>query len=133
MADFKIRNYTVVSRIDRRLYAVGDWVLPWAIPLRGLGFFVALSIPTWLILNSLGVPFAADTLWIWVCPPAVGAAACHAVRIQNKSLAAVITAHVSYGWWWLRNLTARRSRPVQLHAVIWRPDHPAYHRIDTAA
>lgn len=126
MPDLQARNYTGVSRIDRRLYALGDWVLPVALPFRGIGFFALFAPPIWIALSIAGVELTADTLAFWIGPPAVLAAFAYKLRPQGKSFLDVITAHLSFAWWWVRNASRRRARGVQLQAVLWRPTHSAY-------
>lgn len=122
----KIRNFTTVSRIDRRLYSIGDTVLPFAVPFRGLAYFFLIGVPTWIVLGIAGVELSADTLVYHLSPPVIGAAFLFTLRWQGKSLGAVVTAHLSYAWWWLRNVPGHRPRTVQLAVVLWRPEHPAY-------
>lgn len=125
-AQILLRNFTETKRIDRRLYAIGDWVLPAAIPYRGLGIFIILAVPLWLIYSASGLQVEMDNLWIWLSPPILGAAMGYAVRIQGKSMTAVITANVSFGWWWLRHRNDSRTRTIRLLCVLWRPEHRAY-------
>ena len=125
-AQILLRNFTETKRIDRRLYAIGDWVLPAAIPYRGLGIFLGLAVPLWLIYSAIGLEVEMDNLWIWVSPPIIGATLGYAVRIQGKSMTAVIAANVSFALWWLRHRHDSRSRTVRLLCVVWRPDHRAY-------
>lgn len=121
-----LRNFTEVKRIDKRLHSIGDWVLPFAIPYRGLGLFMVLAIPTWLILSVVGVGLEPGTLWIWLVPPFLGAALAYTLRIQGKSLSAAMEAQVSFAVWWLAHRNDAATREYEVLCVRWVPDHPAY-------
>lgn len=123
---FVLRNYTELKRVERRLHSIGDWVLPFAIPYRGLLAFVLIAIPTWVLLSLLGVQLQLEQLWIWLSPPGLGAAAVYALRIQGKSLPAVLDAHVQHAVWWLAHRNDSRSHEYVLMCLRWVPDHPAY-------
>lgn len=127
--DLVLRNYTEVKRIERRLHSIGDWVLPTAVPYRALGLFVLFAIPSWLLLSAFGVPFEPATLWVWACLPGLLAAAAYTVRIQDKSLPALVETHVRFA---LRRMAHRNdtaTKRVQLLCIRWTPTHPAYQRL----
>lgn len=124
-----LRNYTEVKRIEKRLHSIGDWVLPFAIPYRGLVLFVVIGVPTWLVLNLVDVPLTLDQLYLWIGIPGIGASLAYTLRIQGKSLPAVLDAQVRHSLWWLRHRNNSRPHEYMFLAVIWRADHPAYRAV----
>lgn len=126
--DLLLRNFTETKRIERRLYAIGDWVLPTAVPVRGLVLFLLFAVPLWFIYSRFGLNLSMENLVWWLAPPFFAAALGYAVRIQGKSMTDVLTAQVSFAWWWLRHRGDSRTRTYQLLCVLWRTEHPGYQR-----
>lgn len=125
-AQFVLRNYTETARVERRLYSIGDWILPFAVPVRALVLFLIMGIPLWLTLQVFGVSLGGYGFWIYSGPPGLGAYLLYALRVQGKSMGAVADAHARFVWWWLLHHNDTTTKRFRLLCVAWRPTHPAY-------
>jgi len=52
----QIRTFTSFWALERKLYSIYDFSLPFPISLRVLGVFIGTGIPWWLVMRLLQVP-----------------------------------------------------------------------------
>ena len=66
----ELRTYTSLWQVEKRIYSIYDFSLPFPVPVKVLGPFFLVGLPTWLILNVLGVPFSTPFLYLfYIVPP----------------------------------------------------------------
>lgn len=64
-----LRTHTSLWQTEKRLYKLYDVTLPVPVSLKQLGFFLGFSVPWWIMLNMLSIPFSSPWHLLWIAPP----------------------------------------------------------------
>lgn len=65
----EVKTYTDFWNLEKKLYSIHDISLPFPIPLRAVGIFLALGVPWMFLLATIGVPFAPPWFLLYPAPP----------------------------------------------------------------
>jgi hypothetical protein len=91
-----LRTHTSLWQVEKRLYKVYDYTLPMPVSLKQLGFFLAFTIPWWMILKAVGLPFASPWHLIWLAPPAVATFFASRPVAEGKRLGELVWSQGTY-------------------------------------
>lgn len=64
----QLRTYTNLWNVEKRLYKIYDWALPYPVSVKQLGFALGSGIPWIWLLNMLGVS-GPTWLWLYIAVP----------------------------------------------------------------
>ena len=92
----EIRTFTSFWALERKLYSIYDFSLPFPISLRVLGVFVGTGTPWWLTLWLLHVPITSPWYLIWLIPPAAFAYFGSKPIFEGKTLFQYLRSRIQY-------------------------------------
>jgi TcpE family len=92
----ELYTYTTLWKVERRLYKIYDFTLPMPVSLRQVGAFIGSTIPWFMLLSLLNVPFAAPWHLLWLAPPALFTWYANRPVAEDKSLIEYVGAQLSY-------------------------------------
>ncbi|MFG1824556.1 TcpE family conjugal transfer membrane protein [Microbispora bryophytorum] len=121
-------TYTNIWRIEKRLYKLYDLRLPMPLPVVWIGVFVGVSVPWWVFLYLIGLPFAAPWHVIYLVPPGVLTWLSTRPVIESKRLTELLQSqlrYVSEPRTWCRMAPFDEPDEVALTARVWRTTPPA--------
>lgn len=70
-SSMEVRTFTSFWSLERKLYSIYDFSLPFPVSLRVLGVFFGTGIPWWSLMFVLQVSFNPPWYLLWVIPPAL--------------------------------------------------------------
>ncbi|MEN3537007.1 TcpE family conjugal transfer membrane protein [Microbispora sp. ZYX-F-249] len=121
-------TYTNIWRIEKRLYKLYDLRLPMPLPVVWIGVFVGVSVPWWVFLYLIGLPFAAPWHVIYLVPPGVLTWLSTRPVIENKRLTELLQSQLRYmsePRTWCRMAPFDEPDEIALTARVWRTTPPA--------
>ncbi|MGI5154601.1 TcpE family conjugal transfer membrane protein [Microbispora sp. CA-102843] len=121
-------TYTNIWRIEKRLYKLYDLRLPMPLPVVWIGVFVGVSVPWWVFLYLIGLPFAAPWHVIYLVPPGVLTWLSTRPVIESKRLTELLQSQVRYmsePSTWCRMAPFDEADEIALTARVWRTTPPA--------
>ncbi|GGO09021.1 hypothetical protein GCM10010116_18290 [Microbispora rosea subsp. aerata] len=121
-------TYTNIWRIEKRLYKLYDLRLPMPLPVVWIGVFVGVSVPWWVFLYLIGLPFAAPWHVIYLVPPGVLTWLSTRPVIENKRLTELLQSQLRYmsePRTWCRMAPYDEPDEVVFTARVWRTTPPA--------
>ncbi|WP_182907778.1 TcpE family conjugal transfer membrane protein [Microbispora sp. H13382] len=121
-------TYTNIWRIEKRLYKLYDLRLPMPLPVVWIGVFVGVSVPWWVFLYLIGLPFAAPWHVIYLVPPGVLTWLSTRPVIESKRLTELLQSQLRYmsePRTWCRMAPFDEPDEVALTARVWRTTPPA--------
>ncbi|MEV7806513.1 TcpE family conjugal transfer membrane protein [Microbispora sp. NPDC088329] len=121
-------TYTNIWRIEKRLYKLYDLRLPMPLPVVWIGVFVGVSVPWWVFLYLIGLPFEAPWHVIYLVPPGVLTWLSTRPVIEGKRLTELLQSqlrYVSEPRIWCRMAPFDEPDEVALTARVWRTSPPA--------
>ncbi|MGW5262383.1 TcpE family conjugal transfer membrane protein [Microbispora sp. NPDC004025] len=129
-------TYTNIWRIEKRLYKLYDLRLPMPLPVVWIGVFVGVSVPWWVFLYLIGLPFAAPWHVIYLVPPGVLTWLSTRPVIESKRLTELLQSQLRYmsePRTWCRMAPFDEPDEIALTARVWRTTPPAMVANDRAA
>ncbi|WP_161628078.1 TcpE family conjugal transfer membrane protein [Microbispora catharanthi] len=121
-------TYTNIWRIEKRLYKLYDLRLPMPLPVVWIGVFVGVSVPWWVFLYLIGLPFAAPWHVIYLVPPGVLTWLSTRPVIESKRLTELLQSQLRYmsePRTWCRMAPFDEPDEIALTARVWRTTPPA--------
>ena len=92
----QIRTFTNFWALERKLYSIYDFSLPFPVSLRVLGVFVGTGAPWWGLLGLLHIPISSPWYLIWIIPPAVFAYFGSKPVFEGKTLFQYLRSRIQY-------------------------------------
>ena len=93
----KLRTYTGLWQVEKRIYKFYDINLPYPVTIKQLGLFFGSLIPWILLMALIGVPFAPPFGHvIWLAPPIFIAWFANQPVAEGKNLVEYVTSQVSF-------------------------------------
>jgi hypothetical protein len=92
----EIRTFTNFWTLERKLYTVYDFTLPFPISLRVLGVFVGTGTPWWLLMWLVQMPFSSPLYLVWILPPAAFAYFGSKPIFEGKTLFQYLRSRIQY-------------------------------------
>ena len=120
-------TYTNIWRIEKRLYKLYDLRLPMPLPVVWIGVFVGVSVPWWVFLYLIGLPFEAPWHVIYLVPPGVLTWLSTRPVIESKRLTELLQSQLRYmsePRTWCRMAPFDEPDEVTLTARVWRTTPP---------
>ncbi|WP_182899950.1 TcpE family conjugal transfer membrane protein [Microbispora sp. H10830] len=120
-------TYTNIWRIEKRLYKLYDLRLPMPLPVVWIGVFVGVSVPWWVFLYLIGLPFAAPWHVIYLVPPGVLTWLSTRPVIESKRLTELLQSQLRYmsePRTWCRMAPFDEPDEIALTARVWRTTPP---------
>ncbi|MFI7039364.1 TcpE family conjugal transfer membrane protein [Microbispora rosea] len=120
-------TYTNIWRIEKRLYKLYDLRLPMPLPVVWIGVFVGVSVPWWVFLYLIGLPFAAPWHVIYLVPPGVLTWLSTRPVIESKRLTELLQSQLRYmsePRTWCRMAPFDEPDEVAVTARVWRTTPP---------
>ncbi|MEU6410122.1 TcpE family conjugal transfer membrane protein [Microbispora sp. NPDC046933] len=121
-------TYTNIWRIEKRLYKLYDLRLPMPLPVVWIGVFVGVSVPWWVFLYLIGLPFAAPWHVIYLVPPGVLTWLSTRPVIESKRLTELLQSQLRYmsePRTWCRMAPFDEPDEIAFTARVWRTTPPA--------
>ncbi|GII53010.1 hypothetical protein Pth03_13990 [Planotetraspora thailandica] len=116
-------TYTNIWRIEKRLYKLYDLRLPMPLPIVWIGVFVGVSVPWWVLLWLVKVPFAAPWHVVYLLPPGIVTWLSTRPVIEGKRLTEVLQSQLRYlaePRTWCRMAPSAEPEEVSFTARVWR-------------
>ncbi|WP_234401536.1 TcpE family conjugal transfer membrane protein [Thermobifida halotolerans] len=122
-------TYTRIWRIEKRLYKLYDFRLPYPVSLVTIGVFVGTTVVWCLLMSLVGVPFAPPVGHVlWLVPPGVITFLATRPVIEGKSLTGLLRSQLVYGAEarvYTRLAPQREPERIVVSALVWRRDPAA--------
>lgn len=132
-------TYTNIWRIEKRLYKLYDFRLPFPVPVTTGGIFIG-SVAGWcLLLALLRVPFDFGNGWhlvLWVVPPGMLAFLATRPVAESKRLGELLSSQVRYmgeARVYVRMRPEYEPAHVHVRATVWHQATAPDRRQDTGA
>ncbi|MDI9581737.1 MAG: TcpE family conjugal transfer membrane protein, partial [Thermobispora sp.] len=116
-------TYTNIWRIEKRLYKLYDLRLPMPLPIVWIGVFVGVSVPWWLLLWLVGLPFDAPWHVVYLVPPGVLTWLSTRPVIESKRLTELLQSQLRYlvePRTWCRMAPKREPDEIAFTVRVWR-------------
>ena len=116
-------TYTNIWRIEKRLYKLYDLRLPMPLPIVWIGVFVGVSVPWWLLLWLVGLPFDAPWHVVYLVPPGVLTWLSTRPVIESKRLTELLQTQLRYlvePRTWCRMAPKREPDEIAFTVRVWR-------------
>lgn len=121
----ELRTYTSLWNVERRLYKIYDWTIPFP---NGIGFLqiaaiFCVGLPWFGLMHLLGVPFHTPGDVAWLAPPAAAAWWAGKPIAEGKTIVGLANSQLRY---LLQPRTLTRLAPAgplgpaRVHAVVYR-------------
>ena len=92
----EIRTFTSFWDLEKKLYSIYDFQMPFPISLRVIGVFAGTGVPWWGLLSILQVSFGSPWYLIWVIPPAFFAWFGSKPIFEKKTLFQYLRSRIQY-------------------------------------
>jgi len=92
----EVRTFTDFWGLEKKLYSIYDFSLPFPISLRVLGVFVGVGLPWWGVLAILHFPWGSPWYLLWILPPALAGYFGSKPIFEGKTLFQYIRSRIQF-------------------------------------
>lgn len=92
----EVRTFTSFWDLEKKLYTIYDFQMPFPISLRVLGIFIGTGLPWWILLFTINVPIGAPWYLFYLLPPAAFGWFGSKPIFEGKTLFQYIRSRVQY-------------------------------------
>lgn len=108
----QLPTYTSIWTVEKRLYKIYDWTLPYPVPYSTAGIFLAVGFVWCGLLALLNVPFNSTWYVLWLVPPGGAAVVASRPIAEEKRPQELIASYVRH----------YLSEPSKIHRLNGRGD-----------
>ena len=115
--NMELNTYTALWNVERKLFKIYDWTLPFPLGFRQLGVGGGFGLAWIFMLSKFGVPFAAPWHVFYLGPPAILGWLAGKPVAEGKTLIGLV--HSQFRYWVGQPHTLTRLAPERSPKNAW--------------